>query len=95
MEYFEIEIFAFLLNIRSKDKDKARKSKSQPVDQDSQLPPELELMETGEIPAISSDAEASLNADPEPLPPPDMDISTDPGKIPCCFVIHLYMSILL
>jgi hypothetical protein len=49
------------------------------MDLDSQPPPELELMETGEVPAISSDAEASLNTDPEPLPPPDMDISTDAG----------------
>ena len=35
-------------------------------------------METGEAPILGSDTEASLMADPEPLPlPEEMDVSTD------------------
>lgn len=58
-------------------RNKSKKKKSQQIDPDTLAPPELELMETGEITAMQSDAETNI-MEPEPLVLQDiMDVSSD------------------
>jgi len=55
-----------------------KKSKSQPTDPDTLAPPELELMEPGEVTSLHSDAETSMMTEHEPLALQDlMDVSSD------------------